>query len=65
MKEVDKGIDSIKEYQAEKEDKIKQKDEEILKQKYENKGLFEENEKIKRCARNIDKEIKLLRAWIN
>ena len=64
-KKVDKVINSLKESLAEKDDEIKHKDEEILKLKSENEGLFEENDKIKRCARNMDKEIKALRARTN
>ena len=64
-KRVDKVNDSLEESLAGKDDEIKQKDEEILELKSENKVLFEENEKIKRCAMNMDKEIKALRARTN
>ena len=64
-KKVDKVVDSFKESLATKDNEIKQKEDEILKLKSENKDLFKENEKIKRCAINMDKEIKVLRSRTN
>ena len=56
------SIDSIKEAVDAKDEEIKQKDGQISELISEKEGLTEQYNKIKRCAMNMDKEIKLLRS---
>ena len=56
------SIDSIKEAVDAKDEELKQKDGQISELISEKEGLTEQYNKIKRCAMNMDKEIKLLRS---
>ena len=64
-KHVDKTIISLKETVASKDKEIKEKDDKVQKLVLENEDLINQNNKIKRCAKNMDEEIKRLRSRTN
>ena len=53
----------IKEASNAKNEEIKQMNENVTKLIAENKGMIEQNNKIKRILKNMDQKIKLLRSW--
>ena len=64
-KHDDKTIISLKETVASKDKEIKEKDDKVQKLVLENEDLINQNNKIKRCAKNMDEEIKRLRSRTN
>ena len=58
-------IISLKETVASKDKEIKEKDDKVQKLVLENEDLINQNNKIKRCAKNMDEEIKRLRSRTN
>ena len=58
-------IDSLKKDVDEKDKELKQKDDKISELLSEKEVLLEENNRIKRCAKNMDQEIKQLRSRTN
>ena len=60
-KNDDNSLDSLTETVASKHKKIKEMEDKVLKLISENEDLIKENDRIKRCARKMDQEIKALR----
>ena len=64
-KHDDKTIISLKDIVASKDKEIKEKDDKVQKLVLEKEDLINQNNKIKRCAKNMDEEIKRLRSRTN
>ena len=60
-----KSTDSLKDEFVKKDNLIKDKEEMVSKLKSEIERLVEENNRIKRCAKNMDQEIKVWRSQLN
>ena len=59
------SFDSLTETETSKQTEIKEMEEKVFELMSENEKLIEENERIKRCARKMDQEIKALRSQTN
>jgi hypothetical protein len=64
-KNDDKSLDSLEETVTSKQNEIKDMEDKVQKLISENENLIVENERIKRCARKMDQEIKSLRSQTN
>ena len=57
--------DTLNETIAVKDKVIKEQNEEIIRLRSENESIIEQNDRMKRIAVNMDKEIKVLRSKLN
>ena len=57
--------DTLNETIAAKDKVIKEQNEQIVRLRSENESIIEQNDRMKRIAMNMDKEIKVLRSTLN